>query len=95
MELDQGGWDQGLVGELVTVLVLASQALLIPYHEEGTLALASVGEGHTDTCILGDMESLPLTRDIATHTGAGVMLHSTGIRIGIYKVHWDLWTNSK
>ena len=67
------------------MLVLASQALLIPYHEEGTLALASVGEGHTDTCILAGMGYPPLMQDIAIHTGAGVMLYSTGIRIGILK----------
>jgi len=67
------------------VLVLASQALLIPYGGEG--GSASVGEGDTDTPMPGDMESAPLIWDMAIHTMAWVMSRLTNIRIDTHKLH--------
>ena len=67
--------------------VLASQALLIPYRGEGGSASASVGEGYTDTPMLGGMELAPLIWDMVIHTTAEAIPHPTGIRIDIHELH--------
>ena len=48
MELDPEEWDRRPGEELVTVLVLASQASPTLYLEEDGLVLVLVGEGHMD-----------------------------------------------
>jgi hypothetical protein len=68
------------------VPVLASQASLIHYGEEG--GLVSVGEGDTDTPMLGGMESAPLIWDMAIHTTAEAIPHPMGIHIDIHELRY-------
>ena len=66
--------------------VLASQASLIHYREEG--GLVSVGEGDTDTPMLGGMEPEPLIWDMVIHTTAEAIPHPTGIHMDIHELHY-------
>ena len=69
------------------MLVLVSQALLIPYRGEGGSALASVGEGDTDTLMLGDMELVLLIWDMVIHTMAWDTSLLMGIHIDTHEPH--------
>ena len=66
--------------------VLASQASLIHYREEG--GLVSVGEGDTDTPMLGGTEPAPLIWDMFIHTAVEAIPHFTGIHIDIHELHY-------
>jgi hypothetical protein len=67
------------------VLVLGSQASLIHYREEG--GLVSVGEGDTDTPMLGGMKPAPLIWDMVIHTTVEAISHPMGIHIDIRKLN--------
>jgi hypothetical protein len=69
------------------VPVLASQASLVPYRGEGGSASAPVGEGDTDTPMLGGMELAPLIWDMVIHTTAWAVSLPMGIHIDIHERH--------
>ena len=70
--------------------VSASQASLIPYWEEGSLALASAGEGCMGmaTPTLAGMDQAPLAWDMAILTMAWATSHPMGIHINIREFHY-------
>jgi len=67
------------------VLVLVSQASLIPYRGEG--GSASAGEDDTDTPMLGGMEPGSLTWDMVIHTTAEAIPHPIDIHIDSHELH--------